>query len=88
MLFLHYQAAVDPRIPLMTNYTERTWAAKPAPYVVGPSRSGSQEPVNTDLYPIPKSGHRWIRRLARRAIERVETIVRWVRAKAGRRYEA
>ncbi len=81
MLFLHYQSAADPRIPLMTSYAEKTWIREPAPYLVGPPRPGLAQPVNTALYRPPSSLRRRLARLKRTAV-RVLAAARSVRAKS------
>lgn len=48
-LFLHYQRASAPRVPLMLDYGKRRWAPEPSPYIEGgPPGTASQR-----LYPLP-----------------------------------
>ena len=36
ILFLHYQPADVPRVPLMLDYVKHRWSSNPAPYLAGP----------------------------------------------------
>lgn len=49
VLFLHYQRAADPRIPLMHDYVLQTWRPEPAPYF-SPAANGR---LRTDLARLP-----------------------------------
>ncbi len=82
MLFLHYHSADDPRVPLLTSYSEKTWAREPAPYLAGPSRPGHSQPVNTSLYRPPSANRRRIARLKARTADRARAVARWVGAMA------
>lgn len=82
MLFLHYQSAADPRIPLMTSYADKTWSKEPAPYLVGPSPSGVDLPVNTTLYRPPSPLRRRLARLKRVANDRITAASRSIRGRS------
>jgi hypothetical protein len=57
VLFIHYQRAADPRIPLMTDYVLQTWAMEAAPYFT--TVAGGR--LRTDVARLPWRHrlHRW-----------------------------
>lgn len=69
MLFLHYQRAAMPRIPLMADHTKNLWHQRPAPYIAGPGA----EDHNRATYATPTtrvSAGRRARRVARKTVHR------------------
>lgn len=84
MLFLHYQRASDPRIPLMTDFAAKTWSTEPAPFIPGPNVDGDDRPVNTSVHrPSPARRSR-ARAMTGRVIKRMGAVARWVSALSGR----
>lgn len=53
MLFLHFQRASEPRVPLMLDYERKQWSRTPAPYIVGPSVAGGRNDVEREVYRPP-----------------------------------
>lgn len=49
VLYMHYQAAADKRIPLMLDYTSHTWSRKACPYMLSPNAGSAR----SDVYQPP-----------------------------------
>ncbi|MEP7367022.1 MAG: hypothetical protein ABI972_27500 [Acidobacteriota bacterium] len=56
VLFLHYQRAADPRIPLMDDYVLQTWKPEPAPYFT---------PIDSARVPTVLAAQPWKHRISR-----------------------